>query len=144
MATFVKFNCFTEHLAEKVHNLGADTLTVALTSSPNAPNASTHTQLSDLTQISYTNLSTRVLGNTTGSSSQTGGQYKLVVSPDLVLTSSPGTTGPFRYVVVYNDTAVSPPDALIGYYDYGSEITLQAGETLTLDFDQSAGLLTIT
>jgi hypothetical protein len=143
MATFVKFNAFVEHLAEKVHNLGADALTVALTSSPNAPNASSHIQLTDLTQISYTNLSSRVLGNTTGSSSQSAGTYKLVVSPDLVLTSTGGTTGPFRYVVIYNDTAISPPDALIGYYDYGSEITLQAGETLTLDFDQTNGLLTL-
>lgn len=139
MATFNKFNAFVEHLSEKVHNLGSDTLTVALTASANAPVA-TNSALADLTQISYTNLSSRVL--TTASSAQTSGTYKLVVN-DLVLTASGGAVGPFRYVVVYNDTATSPADALIGWYDYGSDITLQSGETLTLDFDGTNGLLTL-
>lgn len=135
MATFNKFNSFVEALAEKVHNLGSDQLVVALTNS--APLA-TNTQLSDITQISYTNLSSRNI--TTSTSSQTSGTYKLVLT-DLVLTSTGGTTGPFRYVVLYNDTATN--DELIGYYDYGSALTLNAGETLTIDFDASNGVLTI-
>lgn len=133
MATFVKFQPFVEALAEKVHNLGSDTLTVALTNT--APNA-TDAQLSQITEISYTNLSARAI--TVSASSQTGGVYKLVCS-DLVLTSSGGTTGPFRYVVIYNDTATN--DELICYFDYGSSITLGSGETLTIDFDASNGLL---
>lgn len=137
MATFNKFNSFVEALAEKVHNLGSDTLTVALTAAANAPVA-TNTQLSNLTQISYTNLSSRVL--TTSSSAQTSGTYKLILA-DLVLTASGGSVGPFRYVVVYNDTATNKE--LIGWYDYGSEITLASGETLTLDFDQTNGILTL-
>lgn len=132
MATFNKFNSFVEALAEKVHNLGSDQLVVALTNT--APNA-TDTQLSAITQISYTNLSSRNI--TTGSSAQSSGTYKLVLT-DLVLTAS-GAVGPFRYVVIYNDTATN--DELIGYYDYGSSISLANGETFTVDFDGTNGLL---
>jgi hypothetical protein len=135
MATFNKVNSFVEAVAEKVHNLGSDTLTIALT---NTAHTSSWTRLSDLTQISYTNLSTRVI--TTTSSAQTSGTYKLVLT-DLVLTSSGGTTGPFRYVYIYNDTATN--DELIGYYDYGSSLTLQDGDTFTIDFDGTNGVLTI-
>lgn len=135
MAVFQKFNSFVEALAEKVHNLGSDTLTVALCASANAPVA-TNSQLSNLTQISYTNLSSRVL--TTSSSSQTSGTYKLVIA-DLTLTASGGSVAPFRYVVIYNDTATN--DELIGWFDYGSDLTLANGESLTLDFDATNGLL---
>jgi hypothetical protein len=100
MATFTKFQPFVEKLAEKVHNLGSDQLVVALTNS--APSAANGV-LADITQISYTNLSSRNI--TTTSSSQTSGTYKLVLA-DLTLTAS-GAVGPFRYVVIYNDTAAS-------------------------------------
>lgn len=137
MASFNKFNSFVEALAEKVHNLGSDTLTVALTAAANAPVA-TNTVLANLTQISYTNCSSRAI--TTSTSSQTSGTYKLVLA-DLTLTASGGSVGPFRYVVIYNDTAAS--DELIGWYDYGSDITLASGETLTIDFDATNGVLQI-
>lgn len=136
MATLTKFNCFVEDLAEKKHNLGSDTLTIALCAAANAPTTS-NTVLANLTQISYTNLSSRAV--TTTSSAQTSGTYKLVLA-DLVLTAS-GSVGPFRYAVLYNDTAAS--DELIGYTDYGSDVTLASGETFTLDFDGSAGAITI-
>lgn len=137
MATFNKFNAFVENLAEKVHNLASDQLVVALTNS--APAAS-NSVLADITQITYTNLSSRNI--TTSSSSQTSGTYRLILT-DLVLTASGGSVGPFRYVVIYNDTPTSPADPLIGYYDYGSSITLADGETLTIDFDGTNGLLSI-
>lgn len=134
MATFNKFYSFTEALAEKVHNLGSDALTIALTNS--APVA-TNTVLANITQISYTNLSSRVL--TVSSSAQTSGTYKLVIN-DLVLTAS-GAVGPFRYVIIYNDTATN--DELIGWYDYGSAVTLANTDTFTLDFDATNGVLTL-
>lgn len=137
MVAFNKHNVFTENLAEKVHNLQSDALTLALTAvAPTAANA----VLADLTQISYTNLSARVV--TVTSSAQTSGVYKLVLA-DLVLTAS-GAVASFRYVDLYNDTPTSPADPLIGWYDYGSTVTLANGETFTVDFDASAGALTIT
>ncbi len=135
MATYVKFFSFVEALAEKTHNLGSDVLTIALTNS--APSTS-NTQRSNLTEISYSNCSTRAI--TTSTSAQTSGTYKLVVA-DLTLTASGGTVGPFRYVVVYNDTATN--DELIAYADYGSSITLADGETFLIDFDAAQGLLQI-
>jgi hypothetical protein len=136
MATFNKFNSFTEALAEKVHNLGSDTLTVALCAAANAPVA-TNTVLANLTQISYTNLSARTLGSIT--STQTSGVYTLDAA-DLVLTAS-GTVATFRYIVIYNDTAAS--DQLIGWTDYGSDVSLINGETFTIKFS-ATGILTIT
>lgn len=135
MASYNKFQPFVEKLAEKVFNLQSDTLKVALSNSaPSAANA----VLTDITEITYTNLSSRNL--TVSSSAQSSGTYKLVIA-DLVLTSSGGSTGPFRYVVIYDDTATN--DDLICWFDYGSSITLLDTETLTLDFDGTNGLLQI-
>lgn len=139
MASYNKINAFVENVAEKVHNLQSDALTVALTATANAPVA-TNSILSDLTQIAYTNLSARVL--TVSSSAQTSGTYKLVIA-DLVLTASGGSVAAFRYIVIYNDTPTSPADPLICWFDYGSSLTLADGETLTLDFDGTNGLLQI-
>lgn len=139
MATFNKFNQFVEDLAKKVHALNSDALTIALCASANAPIAS-NTVLANLTQISYTNLSSRVIGAPT-SAAQTSGTFKLVL-PDLVLTAS-GAVATFRYVVIYNDTPTSPPDPLIAWYDHGSDVTLASGETYTIDFDGTNGFLTL-
>jgi len=138
MATFNKFNSFVEAVAEKVHNLGSDTLKVVLTNS--APSA-TNTVLANITQIANGN------GYTTGgstaaqsSSAQSSGTYKLVLDP--VVFTATGSMGPFRYAVLYNDTATN--DELIGWHDYGSAVTLaNAGETFTVDYDGSAGVLTL-
>lgn len=141
MATFSKFNAFVEHLAEGVHNFSSDstcTITVALCAAANAPVA-TNSVLADLTQVAYTNLSTRVV--TVISSSQTSGTYKLDLT-DLVLTAS-GAVATFRYVVLYNDDPTSPADPLIGWYDYAQDVTLANLETFTINFDNSAGALTI-
>lgn len=126
MATYNKFDAWADNMVE-VANLATDQFVVALTNT--APSAANST-LSDITQISYTNLSSRNI--TTTSSSQTSGTYSLVLA-DLTLTAS-GSVGPFRYVVIYDDTPTSPADPLVCWYDYGSSITMANGETFTIDF----------
>jgi len=143
MATFTKVNDFVEALAEKAHNLGADTLTVALSNTAPAsetsdPTADGNGVLANVTQIAYTNLSARAV--TTTSSVQASGTYKLTLT-DLILTASGGAVADFRYVYIYNDTATN--DELIGVYDYGSTVSLADGDTFTIDFDGAAGVLTV-
>lgn len=140
MATFNKVNVFVEHLAEKVHNLGSDTLKIALTNT--APTTSSAT-LADITQISSGNgYSSGGTAATISSSAQTSGTYKLVLA-DVVFTASGGSIGPFRYAVLYNDTPTSPADPIIGYWDYGSSVTLADTETFTVDFDGTTGVMTL-
>lgn len=133
MAAYNKFNSFVEALSEKKHDLGADTLKIFLS---NTAPSSSNTQLSNITEIDYTDCSSRTL--TISSSSQTSGTYSLKLD-DLVLTSS-GTVGPFRYVGIYNDTSTN--DLLICWFDHGSSITMTNGSTYTIDF-QTAGLFTL-
>ena len=132
-----KFNQFVEALAEKLHNLGSDQLTIALTAAANPPVA-TNTVLANLTEISYTNLSSRNV--TTSASAQSSGTYKLTLT-DLVLTASGGAVATFRYVVLYNNAALN--DELIAWWDHGSNVTLADTETFTVDFDATNGVLTL-
>jgi hypothetical protein len=128
MATYNKFQAWADTMVE-VANLGTDQFVIALT---NTAPVATNSVLTDITQISYTNLSSRNI--TTTSSSQTGGTYTLVLA-DLTLTAT-GSVGPFRYVVLYDDTLAGDP--LVGWWDYGSSITMASGETFTVDFTGAA------
>ncbi len=132
MATYNKFNQVVEDMAEGVYTCSTDQFTVALCAAVSAPVA-TNSVLTDLTEISYTNLSSRNL--ITSSSGQTSGTFTQLFS-DLELLAS-GAVATFRYVVIYNDTPTSPADPLLCWYDYGSDLTLASGETLTLDFTTS-------
>lgn len=140
MATFNKFQAWTEHVTEGVHDHSADTLKVLLT---NTVPVATNSVKADLTEISagngYTAGGTQA---TVSSSAQTSGTYKLVLA-DVVFTASGGTIGPFQYAVLYNDTPTSPADPLIGWWDYGSARTLQSGESFTVDFNASTGVFTL-
>lgn len=140
MATFNKFNSFVEQLAEKVHDLGADTLKVYLS---NTAPVATNTVKTDIAEIAGGNGYTTG-GNTAAvtTSSQTSGTYKLVLGDPATWTAT-GSVGPFRYAILYNDTPTSPLDPLIGWWDYGSSITLANGETFKVDFDPTNGVLTI-
>lgn len=120
-----KFNAFVENLAEKVHNLGSDTLKIALTNT--APTAA-NSVLTDITQIAATGGYAAATVTVT-SSAQTGGTYSLVVG-NVTWTASGADFAPFRYLVLYNDTAASDP--LIAWSDYGVSYTLPNGQPFTL------------
>ena len=143
MASFTKVNDFVVNLANAM-DLDADTLIVALSNTD--PTSGTDVTsdgngiLANVSQISYTNLSSRTLQNVT--STQTSGTYKLSAD-DLTLTASGGSVAAFRYIVIYNDTVTSPADPVIGYYDYGTSLTLNDGDTFTIDIGAN-GILTLT
>ena len=143
MASFTKVNDFVVNLANAM-DLDSDTLKVALCNTD--PTSGTNVVsdgngvLANVTEINYTNLSSRTLANVT--STQTSGTYKLSAD-DLTLTASGGSVAAFRYIVVYNDTPTSPADPIIGYYDYGASLTLNDGDTFTVDIGTN-GILTLT
>lgn len=142
MATYNKINDWAENEGE-VADLDGDTFVVALSNTaPGAestpPTGDGDGVLANVTEISYTNCSSRTL--TLASSAQAAGTYTIDFN-NLVLTASGGNVGPFRYVYIYDDTPTSPADPLVCYFDYGSAITLASGETLTITFNAS-GLYT--
>jgi hypothetical protein len=126
MATFNKFQDFSEQLIRGVHDFDAHTFKVYLTNT--APSASLDAVKADLAEISAGNgytaggtATTITLAETTGTTTVSGTQ--------VVFTASGGSIGPFQYAVLYNDTSAS--DNLIGWWDYGSAVTLADGETFT-------------
>lgn len=134
MATFNLINDWLENMVENA-DLESDQFIVALSnvapgSETTPPTGDGDGILANVTQISYTNLSTRNL--TTVSSSQVAGAYKLTLT-DLVLSAT-GPVATFRYIYIYDDTVAVPVKPLVAYYDYGSALTLGNGESLTIDF----------
>ena len=131
MAAFVKYEQFVLDLGLKLHDLNTDTLKIALTNT--APTVATDAVLLDITEISAGNGYTAGGTDSTNTYTEAAGVGSCV-GVDVVFTASGGTIGPFRYAVLYNDTQTVPVDPLIGYWDYGSSVTLQDGETFTVDF----------
>ena len=139
MATYNKFQNWVEEMADGNVNCSSDSFVVALTATANAPVA-TNTALANLTEIAYTNLSSRSL--TTSTHAESGGTFTLLFA-DLVLSASGGSVAAFQYVVIYDDTPTTPTaDPLMCWYDYGSSLTLADGESLTIDFTTSTWTLT--
>lgn len=134
MAAFTRFEVFSENLAEKVHDLNADTLKVYLSNT--APNVATHAVKADIAEISAGNGYAAGGVDTQNTTSRTGGVTS-VTGTDFTVTAAGGSIGPFRYAILYNDTPTSPADPLIGYWDYGSAVTLADGESFTVDFGTS-------
>lgn len=140
MATFVWYDTFPGDLAGKVHDLigtagsGADTCKVMLSNT--APNVATHAVRADVTEISGGNGYTSGGISIANVGSASGGTFTLV-GTDQTFTASGGSMAAFRYAIVYNDTPTSPADPLLGYWDYGSSITLAAGQSFTVDLGAS-------
>jgi hypothetical protein len=136
MATFNKFNAFVEDIAEKVHNLQSDTLKVMLT---NTAPAAANAVKADITEISAGNgYSAGGAQATQSSSAQSGGTYTLKLN-NVTFTASAGSIGPFRYCVLYNSTPAA--GNLVGYYDYGTALTVTAGNSFQVQFDPTNGVL---
>lgn len=144
MATYNKFQDFVEQLAKAKHDWSSHVFKAVLTNS--APSAA-NTVLADITQISngggYTGGAGGGLTLDTVTLAEASGVAKVTIA-DEVFTASGAAVGPFRYVAIYNDSASSPADALVCWFDYGSAITLADGESFTIDFDATNGLWQLT
>jgi hypothetical protein len=133
MATFNKFQSYSEAIGEEIHNFDSDTFKVALTNTE--PNVATDTQLSDITQISAGNGYTTG-GNTVANTTYTRtGSVSVLDGDNVTFTASGGTMATFRYAVLYNDSA--PNDELIGYFDYGLEVSLPDTEPFIVGWNAS-------
>lgn len=135
MASFNKVDAFITAVAAGTHaaaiNAATDTLNCYLSNA--TPSASGDVNKADMAEISTGNGYTGGQ-DTQNATSQTGGTITLTAT-DITITASGGTIGPFRYVGLYNDTAASDP--LWGWWDYTSAITLQVGESFTINFGAS-------
>lgn len=135
MASYNKYQDFVEQLCKAIHDLdGTHTLKVALSNT--APDA-TDAGLADAAEITAGNGYSAGGTATTPTLSESAGTAKLVCS-DVTFTASGGSMNTFRYAILYNDTAAS--DNLIGYWDYGSAVSLAVGESFTVDFDATNGV----
>ena len=137
-STLTTFDDLAEQIGKGVHNFASHTFKLALSNT--APNAATHQVKADLAEISTGNGYAGPI-DVAAAYTESGGTGTLTAT-DQVVTAAGGSVGPFRYVVLYNDTPTSPADPLIGWWDYGSSITLLDTETFTIDF--SSSVLTIT
>jgi hypothetical protein len=146
VASFVKINKFVDDLTKGVHNftsVGTAAMTVALTNTAPAsesqnPLVDAGGRLANLTQIAYTNLSSRAFATVTPSLSS--GTQTIDLS-DLVLTAS-GNVATFRYLYFYNDTPSSPADPLVCHYDHGTTVSMVNTDTYTITIDP-LGLFTL-
>ena len=147
MAVFVKIDDFQLALGKDEHDFSVDVLKLALSNV--APTAATDTAWLTGTHLPPTN----VLGYTTGGNTLAGVTWteaagvSTLKANETVYTAAGGTIGPFRYAILYNSSATTPADAMIGYWDYASSITLADGETFTATFNNTAvagEILTIT
>lgn len=134
MATFNKFQCFVGDLAGGVHDLSGSSaghlLKVYLSNA--APSATDDNVKTDLAEITNENGYTAPV-DVQNSGAEAAGTFTLT-GEKITITAS-GAVGPFRYVVLYNDTATGDP--LISWWDYASSISLAAGETFVIKFNNS-------
>jgi hypothetical protein len=135
MATYNKFQDFSEQLVRGVHDWDANTFKIALTNT--APAATdTSWNLTAHPAPAAANGYTAGGTATTVTISETSGTTT-VQGTQVVFTATAGGIGPFRYAILYNDTATSPADASIAYWDYGSSVTLADTETFTVKFNNT-------
>lgn len=143
-ATFNKIQDFVEQLCTGKHDFTAagHVFRVMLT---NVAPVATNTVKGDLTEIGAGNGYTAGGEDVQNTLAEAAGTAT-VTGTKVVWTAGGGTIGPFRYVPLYNDTQTSPADPLVCWWDYGSGLTLNAGETFTVKFnagDPTGTILTV-
>jgi len=135
MADVVFFDAFKAAPFNGVHDLSTATVKVALSNT--APTVATDDALADITQIAngggYTGGAGGGYALSSVTSTQTSGVYTLGAS-DLTITATGAAIATWRYAVIYDDSATTPADALIGYLDNGSAVDLSDGESITIDW----------
>jgi hypothetical protein len=133
MATFTEPDVLSEDIANKIHDFNSDTFRWVLSNT--APAVGTTFLLSNITQIStgggYTQMTDGAGGLTTTLSFSRTGQTTTVSGTQVVLTAS-GAVGPFRYLILVNDTPTSPLNPVVGWLDHGSAVTMAATDTYTI------------
>ena len=142
MASFNKFYCFVLDVANGLHDMKTGTAHVykvyLTNTAPNVANT-VYTTPADLSAVHGYTAGGNSIGVITGA--QTTVTFKFVGATDPSWTASGGSIGPFQYAVIYNSTSSTKP--LIGWWDYGTAITLTNGNTFTVDLDQVNGVLTL-
>lgn len=130
MPSPVKFQDFVEQLGLEQHQLNTDTLKMALTNTLPVNTQTVFDSVTNHAAPAAANGYTTGGDDTTNSWSETGGTATLA-GTGITITATAGGIGPFRYIVLYNDT--NPTDMLVFYYDHGSSITLADGESFVID-----------
>jgi len=138
-ASLNRFNVFTQDLDKGNHQIGTHNFKFMLT---NTLPVATNAVKADITEISAGNGYSAGGAATTVTRANSSGVDK-VSGTAVTVTASGGSIGPFRYVVLYNDSQTSPVKPLVGWYDYGASITLNDTETLTITPDATNGLFTV-
>lgn len=135
MATFTRPDIFSLNLCNKVFDLDSDTFRWTLSNT--APVAASTNLLSNITQIStgggYTQMTDGAGGlvATMAALSQSTASTNVGMSANVVLTAT-GAVGPFRYLILVDDTPTSPLNPVIGWLDHGSAVTMANTDTYTI------------
>lgn len=148
MAAFNFVNDFKKDLAEGVHKFSSHTLKLALSntapgSESSDPTGSGNGLLANVTEIAYTNVSegANPTISTSSTSTESSGTYQYTLNADPTITASGGAVAGFRYIYVYNDGTTEKTNPLIGYWDYGSSLVLNDGDSLTINVDTTNNVL---
>lgn len=133
-ASYTKITAANEDLLETI-NAGSDQWAIALTNTVPGSKVFTSGTTDLATSGGYTAGGNNV---TTTSSSMNGSDFVLVLADPAVWTGSGGGFT-FRYALLVNKTVLQGANGtVVAYWDYGSSQAVAAGETVTVDLDQTA------
>lgn len=137
MAAYVKVTGSREALAESA-NVGSDQWAICLSNTAPASTAFVAGTTDLPTGGGYTAGGKDV---STISALESAGVYRLVLADPTLWTATGSDIGPLRYALLVNKTA----GLVVGYWDRGSSVTLQAAtaDTFAVDIDNTNGAITL-